>query len=344
MPLDAAADTPIRDALDVALAPIDEQLAAGEDVAMNKPGEGWWLLDGVWRRFEAPEMTNARLRGIATLAIAPKRPADRQAIVSTHIPRGHRLEALTEPATEPGTTALCFRRSEETVSPIEEVNTRFNTERWNQWRTRKERLRATSEELLASYRSGDLEGFLRLCARRRRTPLICAPTGAGKTYLNKTYMQLLDEDARVLMLEDAKEAVLRQPNHLRLFFQKFGISPTALLQAALRLRPTFVAVQELRDPEVAYLYLNEGMAGHPGSPTTIHGRTPGEAARRLVNMILSSPAGKNMKVDTLIDMLTTAVDVIIPIENDRGARSIREVWFADEAAEHGETFADLLKD
>ena len=31
-------------------------------------------------------------------------------------------------------------------------------------------------------------------------------------------------------------------------------------------------------------------------------------------------------------------------ENDRGARSIREVWFADEAAEHGETFADLLKD
>ena len=82
MPPDAAADTPIRDALDVALAPIDEQLAAGEDVAMNKPGEGWWLLDGVWRRFEAPKMTNARLRGIATLAIAPKRPADRQAIVA----------------------------------------------------------------------------------------------------------------------------------------------------------------------------------------------------------------------------------------------------------------------
>ena len=122
------------------------------------------------------------------------------------------------------------------------------------------------------------------------------------------------------------------------------MTPTELLKAALRLRPTYVAVQELRDPEVAYLYLQEGMAGHPGSPTTIHGKKPGEAARRLVNMILSSPAGKNLTVDALLDMLETAIDVIIPIENEQGARSIEALWFADEAALHGETFRDLVKD
>ena len=197
-------DTTTPSGLDAMLRPIDAQLADGEDVAFNKPGEGWWMIDGAWRRFDAPKMTNRALRGIATLGIAPKRPEARPTIISTHIPRGHRLEALMEPATEPGTTAVCFRRGDDTLDPDGGVTDRFQAERWNRWRQRKEHQRARSDQLLASYRSGDIEGFLALCARQRRTPLICAPTGAGKTYLNKRYMRLLDHSARILMLEDAK--------------------------------------------------------------------------------------------------------------------------------------------
>lgn len=332
-----------RLALDETLRPLEGLLSTGEDVAVNRPGEAWHMLDGRWRRHEVAALTDEWARGVMTLAASQHRPQHRQAIVSSDIPTGHRLEAITHPATPKGFTALCFRRSDEYVAPVHEITSRFNTSRWNMWRDRKAAQRARSEELLALYRAGDIEGFLAAFARHRRTPLICAATGAGKTYLMKTYLTLLDEFARVMVIEDAREAVLRQLNHVRLLFQKLGITPTELLIACLRLRPDLVVVAELRNPEITAVFVNEAMAGHPGSPTTIHGNNPKAAAKRLVSNMLSA-AGANMTADTAIDMLSEVVDAIVPIHNAAGVRSIGEVWFADEAAEHGETFADLIKE
>ena len=47
--------------------------------------------------------------------------------------------------------------------------------------------------------------------------------------------------------------------------------------------------------------------------------------------------------DTVVAMLASAIDFIIPVENDGGARAIGEVWFAPDAARRGESFADLVR-
>lgn len=329
-----------RDAIDSAIAPLLTLLSYGEDVAVNKPGEAWHYHEGKWNLHFIPKLTESRLRGIATLASAQHRPRDRQTIISTDIPTGHRLEAILPPAVLQGTVALCFRRADEYVSPAEDITKRFNVDRWNKWGQRKARETVQRGELLALYDAGNVEGFLAAVAKQRLTPLFCGATGAGKTFILKTYITLLDINARILVVEDAREAVLLQPNHVRLIFQKGGVTPHDLLVTSLRLRPDFVALQELRNPESAAIYLDQCMAGHPGSPTTIHGRTAAEAARRLFEMIMQS---SHLNSDTLIEMMATAIDVIVPIENERGVRSFGEIWFAADAARRGETFADLLR-
>lgn len=333
-----------RDTIDIAQRPLAHLLGYGEDVAVNEPGVAWHYLDGRWQRHEIPALTESRCRGIAILASAQGQPAERLAITSTDMPTGHRLEALLPPAVLRGTVGLCYRRSDDHVSPMEAVRSRFDVSRWNRFGTRKERQAAEAGELLALYDAGDIEGFMAAFAQRRLTPLFCGSTGAGKTYMLKSYLLLLDQLARVIVIEDAKEAVLRQANHVRLIFQKGGITPSQLLATSLRLRPDFVPLQELRDGDAAWVYLNECMAGHPGSPTTIHGSTAAEAARRLFNMIKGSPEGRGMDAETVRNMMATAIDMIVPIENVKGVRAIGEIWFAPEAARRGQTLHDLLRE
>jgi type IV secretion system protein VirB11 len=84
------------------------------------------------------------------------------------------------------------------------------------------------------------------------------------------------------------------------------------------------------------------MTGHPGSPTTIHGRTPAEAFRRMFALCKGTRGGGAMDDARLARMIADAVDAIIPLRSEAGAFRIGEVWFKDDAARRGETAADLL--
>jgi type IV secretion system protein VirB11 len=165
----------------------------------------------------------------------------------------------------------------------------------------------------------------------------------------KTFIGLLPMNARVLVIEDAREAVIPQPNHVRLIYSEGGLSGGAtvleLMTASLRLRPTFVVLQEMRTSEAAWTFVDEVMSGHPGSPTTIHGQTAPEAAKRLFNLVKGSVMGRSMTDATIKSTLGSAIDCIIPIHNaNDGVRSIRDVWFRDHAERRGESFATLLSE
>jgi type IV secretion system protein VirB11 len=156
-------------------------------------------------------------------------------------------------------------------------------------------------------------------------------------------------NARVLVIEDAREAVIPQPNHVRLIYSEGGLSGGAtvleLMTASLRLRPTFVVLQEMRTSEAAWTFVDEVMSGHPGSPTTLHGATAPEAAKRLFNLVKGSVMGRSMTDATIKSTLGSAIDCIIPIHNaNDGVRSIRDVWFRDHAERRGESFAALLSE
>ena len=332
-----------------ALRPIQHILSSPEteDLAIQEPGVGWWLKGGTWHRVELPAMTYQRLHGLSVMAAAQtgQRITARDPILSTDLPGGLRLQSVMPPAVAPGTMALTFRRGDERLDGIADVDRLFDTSRWNKWGSRHERRQAQHSALLDRYDAGDLPGFLVGLAETRQTGLFCGPTGAGKSRMNKMLAGAIPLQERIITIEDAAELVLRQPNHIRHFYAAGGggISPAKLMKATLRERPHRVLLGEMRDPEAASVFVDEVMAGHPGSMSTIHGRNPAEAARRLFNLFKSSSAGQSMQDDTVVAMLASAIDFIIPVENDAGTRAIGEIWFAPDAARRGETFSDLLR-
>jgi type IV secretion system protein VirB11 len=107
------------------------------------------------------------------------------------------------------------------------------------------------------------------------------------------------------------------------------------------MRPDRVLLQELRD-DAAWTYINEVVSGHPGSITTIHGRNPEQAFKKLFALVKGSAQGGQWDDSTLIGFLASAVDVIIPFKNEGTIYEIGEVWFAPDAARRGATAADLI--
>jgi len=337
-------------ALTKALAPVLHILTAPEteDLAIQEPGVGWWLKHGAWHRVELPAMTYARLHGVSVMAAAQTRQeiTPRNPILSADLLGDLRLQAMMPPAVSPGTMALTFRRGDLAVDDVADVPKMFDTSRWNKWSNRRERRQARDAALLERYDAGDLPGFLQGLADIRKTGLFAGPTGAGKTRLSKMLGGIIPIHERIITIEDAAEIVLRQPNHVRHFYSAsgMGVSPANLLKATLRERPDRVMLAEMRDPEAAAVFLDEVMAGHPGSYSTLHGRNASEAARRLFNLVKSSAAGQGTKDETLCDQIGSALDFIIPVENDGGDRAIGEVWFRTDAERRGETFRDLLRE
>ena len=103
-----------------------------------------------------------------------------------------------------------------------------------------------------------------------------------------------------------------------------------------------VLVQELRD-DAAGTYINEVVSGHPGSITSIHGRDAPQGFKKLFSLVKGSPQFRSWDDDTLIALLSTMVDVIIPFENRANSYAIGEVWFAADAQRRGVSAADLLR-
>lgn len=334
--------------LNTALRPIAHILYAPEteDLAIQEPGIGWWLHHGAWHRTELPSMTYQRLHGISVMAASQTGQVitGRSPILSADLPGGLRLQSIMPPAVPPGTMALSFRRGDERLDEIEDVPKLYNTSRFNQWAKRHARREQQDKELLDHYDSGDIVRFMRALAVTKQTGLFCGPTGAGKSRLSKMLGGGVPTHERIISIEDARELVIRQPNCVRHFYAASGsgASPAQLMTATLRERPDRVLLGEMRDPEAAAMFVDEVSAGHPGSISTIHGRTPGEAALRLFKMFKASPAGQSMEDATVISALTVSIDFIFPVENELGDRSIGEVWLAADARRRGETFADLL--
>jgi len=318
-----------------------------EEICINRPGEFFVRQRGALRR-ESINFDYFDLEDIATLAGALRKQdvGPRHPLCATELPNGERLQICMPPAVPAGALSLTIRKPGSTVSSLASVTGRYQTSRWNQWDGRNAAAQRDLGNLLALYDAGDLHAFLENAVRAKLTILLCGATGSGKTTMSKTLISAIPPQERLITIEDTQELVIPQPNHVRLLYSKDNIGQShvtaeSLLQASLRMKPDRILLQELRD-NAAWTYINEVVAGHPGSITTIHGANPEQAFRRLFALVKGSQQGGQWDDHTLINFLSTAVDLIIPFHNDGANYEIREVWFAADAKRRGESAANLL--
>lgn len=320
---------------------------ATEEVAINKPGEAFVRQRGVFERHDLP-LGYEDLEDIAILAGALRKQdvGPRAPLCATELPGGERLQICLPPSVPNGSISLTIRRPGSSVSALGSVTQRYQTSRWNKWTARKVTQERNSAEVLSLYDEGELEAFLRACVRNRMTMLLCGATGSGKTTMGKTLISAIPEHERLITIEDTLELVIPHTNHVRLLYSKSGIglggvTAEHLLQASLRMRPDRILLGEMRD-DAAWTYLNEVVSGHPGSISTIHGANPVQAFKKLFSLVKGSEQGAAMEDKTLVDMLSAAIDVIVPFSTTGEVYEIGEVWLAADARRRGETIANLL--
>ena len=320
---------------------------ATEEICINGPGELFVRQRGQFRHEPVP-FDYFDLEDIATLAGALRKQdvGPRNPLCATELPGGERLQICMPPSVPGGTLSMTIRKPGKSVSPLASLSERYRTARWNKWDGRNETVQRDYGELLALYDTGSLQTFLEKAVQAKLTILLCGATGSGKTTMSKTLIGAIPPHERLITIEDTLELVIPQPNHVRLLYSKdnIGLSRVTaelLLQASLRMKPDRILLQELRD-DAAWTYINEVVAGHPGSITTIHGSNPEQAFKRLFALVKGSPQGGRWDDRTLMNFLSSAVDLIVPFHNEGALYEIREVWFAPDAARRGESAANLL--
>lgn len=159
-------------------------------------------------------------------------------------------------------------------------------------------------------------------------------TGSGKT---TTIRALLDHyvtkaNKRVLVCEDTRELFLQNEHTLSLVTfkhddPKSAVSLEKLIITALRLKPKYIVVGEVRGAEAQAAV--EGMETGHSTIFTMHGDTPWDIVNRLVNKYLM--AMPSLGIDVVERIIGSAVDYIC-IQDDipgtgRKLTSISEVSY-----------------
>ncbi len=318
---------------------------ATEDIAIQRPGEAFIRQRGAWIRDEVA-LTLSDLEEIAILAGSLRRQdvGSSSPLCATELPNGERLQICLPPTVPLGSVSLTIRKHEGDIAPLSYMKRRYRVDDWNQWRRR--RAGRDLAELLAFYDAGNLEDFLALAVRTHLNILLAGRTGSGKTTMAKTLLAEIPPSERLIIIEDTFELNVQQPNTVRMLYSKDELSgaavgPEDLLQASLRMRPDRVILQELRD-EAAFTYVSAICSGHPGSVTTIHGATAEDAARRLFYLAAGAD-GAPSDGHLLASLMSSAIDVIVPLHERDGAFGIGSIWFIADAERRGECLANLLE-
>ena len=156
--------------------------------------------------------------------------------------------------------------------------------------------------------------FLKMAVKSKYIIFISGGTGSGKTTFLNALSEFIDNDERVITIEDAAEL---QINHVKNLVRleardaniegKNEVTIRDLIRASLRMRPDRIIVGEVRGKET--LDMVQAMStGHDGSLSTGHGNSPKDMMTRLETMILM---GIDMPVAAIRQQLTSAIDIII---------------------------------
>jgi type IV secretion system protein VirB11 len=279
------------------------------EVIVVRPGEFAIEASDEWTWHKAPELTFERLDGIGKLAAGFTRQT-----LDVHTPRcgsilpaeafgldqsigGLRIQIARPPAVLEGTYSLTIRkRATDFVPTLEWLAERGYFAHLPQDR--------------------DWVTWWRRSVLERKTSLICAATGEGKTTFAEALGRVIPLDTRVITIEKHPEWNLPHRNLVSSLYGSSGDgkdadrAATQCVEDALRQRPDRILVGELRSPGEAWAYIRALLAGHPGGITTIHAESPSLAIDALATMLRQDVAGMTMQEADLRALLKRTIHIV----------------------------------
>jgi pilus assembly protein CpaF len=281
------------------------------DILVNGPAEIFVERSGKLEKTQAAFPDEPTLHAVAERIVAavgrvlePGRP-----LVDARLPDGSRVNIIAPPLAVDGTSISIRKFSRDKIT-IDEMVKRGSV-------------------------SPALGEFLSVTGRCKMNIVLSGGTGSGKTTLLNAISRTIDNNERIVSIEDAVELQLQQPHVVRLETRPatVGQSPEDevtirdLLRNALRMRPDRIIVGEVRGAE-AFDMMQAMNTGHEGSLTTIHANHPRDALSRLENMI--SMANLNIPMRSIRAQISSALHLII--QTSRMRDGVRRVTFVSEIA------------
>ncbi len=135
--------------------------------------------------------------------------------------------------------------------------------------------------------------FLVACVKAKVNIIFSGATGAGKTTSLNVFSSYINNEERVITIEDTAELRLDQEHVVRLEVKQANIEGKGeigireLFKNSLRMRPDRIILGEIRGQEALEL-LQSICSGHNGSLSVIHANSPQDVIRRIEVMILTS--------------------------------------------------------
>ena len=224
-------------------------------------------------------------------------------VVSTTLPDGSRIElALGEEVTPRGSAFTIRKYAEEPLTPIDLLN--FGT---------------FSLEML---------GYLWLAIESNKSLIFAGGTAAGKTTSMNALAMFIPPRSKVLTIEDTRELSLYHDNWLssvtRERLDDSDITMYDLLRSALRHRPEYIIVGEVRGEEAITLF----QAMNTGHTTfsTMHADSVQTVINRLENEPINVPRPMVQSLDILcVQVLARSDD-----ERVRRAKTLAEIEGVDQ--------------
>ena len=171
--------------------------------------------------------------------------------------------------------------------------------------------------------------FMKASVACRLNVLVSGGTGAGKTTLLNVLSTFINNDERVVTIEDAAELMLRQRHVVRLETRpaniegKGAVRQRELVVNALRMRPNRIIVGEVRGEEALDM-LQAMNTGHDGSLTTVHANSPRDALYRLDSMV--AMANLNIPDKAIRQQVASAIELIVQIARQSdGTRKVTAI-------------------
>lgn len=160
----------------------------------------------------------------------------------------------------------------------------------------------------------DAATFLDAAVKGRLNIIVAGSTDSGKTTTLNMLSGFIQEDHRLITIEDIAELRLQQEHVIRLETRPPSIEGTGeitmqeLVKNSLRMRPTRIIAGEVRDG--AAMDMLEAMStGHEGSLSTLHANSARDVIDRLCRMVLM--AGTRLEVPVIREQIASSVDLII---------------------------------
>ncbi|MDD5246458.1 MAG: CpaF family protein [Candidatus Omnitrophica bacterium] len=156
--------------------------------------------------------------------------------------------------------------------------------------------------------------FLIACVKAKANMIIGGATGSGKTTTLGVLSTYINNDERIITIEDTPELHLFQEHVVRLETRQANIegkgevTTRELFKNSLRMRPQRIILGEIRSGEALDM-LQAICSGHTGSLAVIHANTPEDVMYRLETMILTS--GVPINLDAIHRQIAAAVHLLI---------------------------------